>query len=80
MEGSTKKVDPDHRYYINTIRNTMREPKVGFTRQHLEYLDKQFPELTDETDVNKLLVNSGKRAVVKYIEQLVTTNAKPVLE
>lgn len=55
-------------------------PSIGFTRQHLEFLEKHFPEAIDETDVNKLLVNSGKRAVVKFIEQLVNINSKPVLD
>lgn len=57
-----------------------QKPNVGFTSQHIEYLEKHFPELVDETDVNRLLVNSGKRSVIKFIGNLVRTNGKPVLD
>lgn len=58
----------------------MIKPVVGFTKEHLEYLEKTFPELTGETDTSTLLLQSGKRAVVKHIEYLVQKNVKRVLD
>ncbi len=44
------------------------QPTVRWTQQHLEQLQKAFPELLYESDVNKLLVGSGARAVVHYVK------------
>ena len=58
----------------------MNKPTVGFTKEHLNYLQKVFPELLNTTDTNELLVNSGKRAVVKHIEYLVENGKKVVFD
>ena len=41
--------------------------KVRIHPSILEELESVFPECIDETDVNTLLVNSGKRAVIHYM-------------
>ncbi len=38
--------------------------------EHIEHLEKMFPELIDETDVNKLLVNQGARKVIFYMKAM----------
>lgn len=58
----------------------MNKPQVGFTVEHLKYLERMFPELVNTTDTNELLVNSGKRSVVKHIEHLVTSNKKQIID
>lgn len=57
----------------------MTKPTIGFTKEHLNYLEKIYPEITNETDVNTLLINSGKRAVIQHIRYLVEHNKKVVL-
>jgi len=44
------------------------EQKVIWTRAHWEELDKAFPESTDITNINELLVNTGRRQVGAYIK------------
>ncbi len=65
---------------VITEGNHMNKPTIGFTREHLKYLEKVFPEITDTTDTNTLLVNTGKRAVVKHIEYLVENGKKVVFD
>ncbi len=40
---------------------------VKWTQAHLDDLENNFPELLDEHEPNKLLLNSGKRSVVDYV-------------
>lgn len=58
----------------------MNKPTVGFTKEHLKYLQKVFPEVVDTTDTNELLVNAGKRTVVKHIEYLVENGKKVIFD
>lgn len=37
-----------------------------WTPMHIEDLEREFPEITNESDINKILINLGKRAVVKF--------------
>lgn len=47
------------------------KPTVAWTEKHLEELERVYPELVDETDTNKLLLNCGKRSVVEYVRNQV---------
>lgn len=40
---------------------------VKWTQAHLDDLENNFPELLDEPEPNKLILNSGKRYVVNYV-------------
>ena len=40
---------------------------VKWTQAHLDDLENNFPELLDEHEPNKLILNSGKRSVVNYV-------------
>ena len=40
---------------------------VKWTQAHLDELENNFPELLDEHEPNKLILNSGKRTVVNYV-------------
>lgn len=40
---------------------------VKWTQAHLDELENNFPELLDEHEPNKLILNSGKRTVVSYV-------------
>jgi hypothetical protein len=40
---------------------------VKWTQAHLDDLENNFPELLDEHEPNKLILNSGKRVVVSYV-------------
>lgn len=37
-----------------------------WTPMHVEELEREFPEITNESDMNKILINIGKRTVVKF--------------
>jgi hypothetical protein len=41
---------------------------VRWTQQHIDQLERAFPELLSESDATKLLVSSGSRAVVHYVK------------
>lgn len=41
---------------------------VKWTKGHLQELEKAFPELLDTSDVNKLILSTGKRTVVDYVK------------
>lgn len=43
---------------------------VKWTIQHLEELEKAFPEVTDTVCTNTLIQNAGKRKVVLYVKFL----------
>lgn len=44
---------------------------VKWTAQHLEELEKVFPEITDTVCTNTLIQNAGKRKVVNYVKYLI---------
>ena len=44
------------------------QPPVRWTQQHIDQLERAFPELLNESDATKLLVSSGARAVVHYVK------------
>ena len=44
------------------------QPPVRWTQQHIDQLERAFPELLNESDATKLLVSSGSRAVVHYVK------------
>lgn len=58
----------------------MRVPVVGWTQAHVDHLNQMFPEIVDEADTNKLLINSGKRAVVRQIQQIVSAGRRQMLD
>lgn len=43
---------------------------LKWSKEHLQALENTFPEAVGETCTNTLLVNSGKRAVVHYVRNL----------
>ena len=51
------------------------QPNI-WSKQHLDELEKLFPESLGEKDVNELLMNSGKRVVVNHVRQRYTSAAK----
>lgn len=52
------------------------EPKVGFTREQLEYLEKQFPEDLTLRNTDDMYIQTGKRMVVKHIAWLIEQSLK----
>lgn len=57
-------------------RLNMQKPTVGWTDRHIEDLEKVFPELVGNQNVNELLVSAGRREVIQYIRNMVLNNRK----
>lgn len=49
-----------------------------WTQAHVDELERTFPELTDETSTDKLLLNCGKRTVVLYVQGKLLAQQKKV--
>lgn len=47
----------------------MEIPISIWRKEHLAVLESIFPEVTDSTDVNTVLVNQGKRRVVHFVRE-----------
>jgi hypothetical protein len=47
-----------------------------WSKQHLDELERLFPEAINERDTTELLLNSGKRAVVNHVRQKYLIAAK----
>lgn len=48
----------------------IKAPKVEFTRQQLEFLERQFPEFTGnaQTTHAEFLEQAGKRSVIRFLK------------
>lgn len=56
----------------------MQTPTIGWTERHVEDLEKVFPELVGNHDVNALLVSAGRREVIQYIKNMILSNKRVV--
>lgn len=52
--------------------------EIKFTRAHLEYLERMFPEKTDLRTVEELFTQQGKRSVIAFIRDKVIANERRV--
>lgn len=51
------------------------QPNI-WSKQHLDELERIFPEIVGEKDTTELLLNSGKRVVVNHVRQRYTMAAQ----